>query len=141
MVTPGTTGLTRDMDALLETMLDSSILMVIFLYLANEIVIFMFINLYIYIYLANEISTPKVAPNVRVGWMNVSTQKLFLSTQGSFFLPEHHHLLKVTFYHLGNSPPSNSSPVQSFSRTFPAAIAGRGDYFHYDIDTKEAVSL
>ena len=26
-------------------------------------------------------------------------------------------------------------------RTFPAAIAGQGDYFHYDIDTKEAVSF
>ena len=29
----------------------------------------------------------------------------------------------------------------SFFRTFPAAIAGQGNYFHYDVDTKEAVSF
>merc|ERR1712038_104104 len=33
----------------------------------------------------------------------------------------------------------NTEAVLEYSRTFPAAIAGRGDYFHYDIDTKEAV--
>ena len=52
MVTPGTTGLTRDMDASLETMLDSSILMVIFFYLANEIVIFIVYKPFLY--LANK---------------------------------------------------------------------------------------
>ena len=39
------------------------------------------------------------------------------------------------------TPPSNMSTPINFhhSRTFPAAIAGQGDYFHYDINTKEAV--
>ena len=34
---------------------------------------------------------------------------------------------------------SCSKIIFIFVRTFPAAIAGRGDYFHYDIETKEAV--
>jgi len=33
----------------------------------------------------------------------------------------------------------NTEAVLEYSRTFPAAIAGRGNYFHYDIETKEAV--
>jgi len=32
----------------------------------------------------------------------------------------------------------NTEAVMEYSRTYPAAVAGRGDYFHYDPQTKEA---
>ena len=32
----------------------------------------------------------------------------------------------------------NTEAVREYSRTYPAAVAGRGDYFHFDPETKEA---
>ena len=66
-------------------------------------------------------------------------------------MPQHRGcagVFKVTLLPL--TPPKNilfseeflkAMNFRHFFRTFPAAIAGRGDYFHYDIDTKEAVSF
>ena len=66
------------------------------------------------------------APNARVEWMSASTRRLYSNIQGDPFLATQglESCSKLTFI---------------FVRTFPAAIAGRGDYFHYDIETKEAV--
>ena len=65
-------------------------------------------------------------PNARVEWMSASTRRLYSNIQGNHFLAT-------------QGLESCSKVIFIFVRTFPAAIAGRGDYFHYDIETKEAV--
>ena len=65
-------------------------------------------------------------PNARVEWMSASTRRLYSNIQGNPFLAT-------------QGLESCSKLIFIFVRTFPAAIAGRGDYFHYDIETKEAV--
>ena len=65
-------------------------------------------------------------PNARVEWMSASTRRLYSNIQGDPFLAT-------------QGLESCSKLIFIFVRTFPAAIAGRGDYFHYDIETKEAV--
>ena len=65
-------------------------------------------------------------PNARVEWMSASTRRLYSNIQGNPFLAT-------------QGLESCSKVIFIFVRTFPAAIAGRGDYFHYDMETKEAV--
>ena len=109
LVTRGIIGRTRGTDVSLETMRASSILTVTF----NCARFF------------KQIGRQDV-PNARVEWMSASTQRLYSNIQGNHFLAT-------------QGLESCSKVIFIFIRTFPAAIAGRGDYFHYDIETKEAV--
>ena len=61
--------------------------------------------------------------------MSAWTRRLYSNIQGNFFLVAQKAYLLLKADH----------SCFLFVRTFPAAIAGRGDYFHYDINTKEAV--
>ena len=109
LATRGTIGLTRGTDVSLETMRASSTLTVTF-------------NCARF---CQQIGRQDV-PNARVEWMSASTRRLYSNIQGNPFLAT-------------QGLESCSKLIFIFVRTFPAAIAGRGDYFHYDIETKEAV--